>query len=158
MLYMLRVRFGPLKASTILFLTALSFVVGFLLVDAISASAADVVPVPDAPAVSAVNLYVVALGFVSPIVGYLLNYALPTTSAQMKGIVQGAIAAGVGVLVGAASGADLGLNDVTLLNAATAVLVSVGAHLAYKSGDVNGFFGGGKNKQNGDKLFQKTPG
>lgn len=151
---MLRIRFGPLRAASILFLTAALFSLVFVAM----AGAADVVPVPDAPAVAAVNLYVVALGFVSPLIGYLINFVLPTTTAQVKGVIQGAVAAGVGVLVGAVSGADFGLNDVTLLNAATAILVSVGAHLAYRSSDLNGFFGGGKNRQAGDVLFQKTPG
>jgi hypothetical protein len=135
----------------------------YLVAGACPALAQDVVPgqgdavaVPDGPALSAINLYVAALGYLTPLVVYLLNYFLPQTSEVVKGLVQGASAALVGVLIGAVQGSDLGLNGETLANAAVAIGFSVVGHYSYKAGNLNTFLGGGLNRQAGDKLFVKT--
>lgn len=116
------------------------------------------VPVPEGPATSFVNLYLLGLGAVMPLVGYLLNHYAPWASEQVKGIAQGALAAGVAVLYQAVTPGDLGLNDQTLLACATAVFGSIVGHLGWSAGRINVALGGGRNSDgqpSTDRLLVK---
>ena len=116
------------------------------------------VPVPDGPASAWANLYLLCLGAATPLVGYVLNHYAPWASEQVKGVVQGALAAGVAVLYQAVTPGDLGLNDQTLLACVTAVVGSIVGHLGWTFGRVNVALGGGRNSDGSpsqDKLLVK---
>lgn len=106
----------------------------------------DAAPVSDGPATNAVNLYLVVLGGLTPLIGYVLNHYAPWVSEQVKGLVQAALAAGVAVLYQAVSGSDLGLNDETLLAALTAMISALLAHVGWARAQINTALGGGTNR------------
>lgn len=104
-------------------------------------------PVSDGPATNAVNLYLVVLGGLVPLAGYMINHFGPQTTEQVKGIVQAVLAAGVAVLYQAVSGSDLGLNDETLLAAVTAMVSALLGHVGWRTAGINTSLGGGTNHQ-----------
>lgn len=105
----------------------------------------DSVPISDGPATNAVNVYLLVLGGLVPLAGYVLNHFAPWATEQVKGLVQAALAAGVGVLYQAVSGSDLGLNDETLLAAVTAMLSALVGHVGWRAAGINTALGGGSN-------------
>jgi len=105
----------------------------------------DPVPVSDGPATNAVNLYLVVLGGLVPLVGYVLNHHAPWVSEQAKGLVHAALAAGVAVLYQAVSGSDLGLNDETLLAMVTAMVSALLGHVGWKTATISTALGAGTN-------------
>lgn len=112
----------------------------------IVAGLGDAAPVSDGPATNAVNLYLVVLGGLSPLAGYVLNHYAPWATEPVKGIVQAVLAAGGAVLFQAVSGSDLGLNDPTLLAALTAMISALLAHVGWKAAAINVALGGGSNR------------
>jgi hypothetical protein len=146
-MYLLYLRFGWKKASAIAFL-----VLGLLLMPTVATAFAQNVPgpgtpvsVPDGPATQFVPLYLVVLGAVTPLAGYLINHFGPQTSEQVKGIVQGVLAAGVAVLYQAVTPGNLGLNTQTLLAVLTTMVSSLVGHYGWKTAGINTTLGGGFN-------------
>jgi hypothetical protein len=93
-------------------------------------------PVTDGPSTNAVNLYLVLLGGLTPLVGYVLNRFLSIPE-EVKGLIHAGLAAFVGVLYTAASGGDFGLNDETLLAALTAMFAALFGHVGWKTAEIN---------------------
>lgn len=118
--------------------------------------AGDPVPVTDGPSTSAVNLVLVVLGGLTPLLGYLLNWALPQTTEQVKGLVQAVLAAGVAVVYTSIQSNGLELDTELLLSVLTAMASALFAHLGFKTAGWNTFLGGGLNRQAGDRLFQRA--
>lgn len=105
----------------------------------------DPTPVSDGPATNSVNLYLLVLGALVPLVGYVLNHHAPWATEPVKGLVHAGLAAAVGVLYQAVSGSDLGLNDDTLLAVITAVVAAVLGHIGWRAANINLALGGGTN-------------
>lgn len=97
------------------------------------------------PVVTGNNLGLVALSLVAPIVGYLLNHYAKWASEQAKGIVQAVLAAGAGVLYQLLGSGDAGFNKQTAVAVLTAMGLALAAHIGYKAGGLNTFFGAGTN-------------
>jgi hypothetical protein len=121
--------------------------------------AGDPVPIPDGSAANAASVVLLVIGIASRAVGYLVNFVMPQTSEQVKQVVQLVLAAGLAALytvIQSSDGLDVIFTSQTLWSVLTAMLASVGAHVAFKQGNLNTFLGGGLNRQAGDKLFVKT--
>jgi hypothetical protein len=114
------------------------------LVVPLAAFATDVAPQPEGPVVTGVNIWLVLLGGVSPLVGYVFNHYLPHTNVQLKGVVQTVIAAGVAVFYTAVS-SGAGIDNKTLVAVVTAMGAALLAHFGYRASAINVLFGGGTN-------------
>lgn len=122
---------------------ALALILTLSLVFAATALAQDPIvgdgtaaPVTEGPSTNAVNLYLVLLGGLTPLVGYVLNRFLSVPE-EVKGLIHAGLAAFVGVLYTAASGSDLGLNDETLLAALTAMFAALFGHVGWRTAEIN---------------------
>jgi hypothetical protein len=144
-----RIDIRPLRFLFILI--ALAMLAVFLALPA-AAALADVLPgpgttapQPDGPVVTGVNIWLLVLGYVSPLVAYLLNHFAPWVTVQIKGIVIGAVAAAVALVYQLVSAGNFGWNYQTLVAVVETVLASIAGHASFKASGINVAFGAGSN-------------
>lgn len=93
------------------------------------------------------QIWVLLIGSLVPLVGYLLNTYAPWLDEKVKGIVQVVLAAAVGALYVALDTKVFGLNGATAQLVLTAVVGSLSAHhLLWKPAAISAALGGGQNK------------
>lgn len=93
------------------------------------------------------QLVVMALGFVSPLVGYILNHVGPWVDEKVKGVVQVLVAAVVAGLYTALNTSVFGWNDTTLQLVGSAVFAALMAHhWLWKPSGISTALGAGSNK------------
>lgn len=96
----------------------------------------------------ATQLAVLAIGLLTPLVGYVLNYLGPWVDERVKGVVQVLVAAIAAGLYQALDAGHLGFNNTTLQLVITAVLAALAAHhWLWKPSGISTTLGGGRNKQ-----------
>lgn len=103
-------------------------------------------PQPDGPVVDGANIWLVLIGFLTPLVTYVINHYAPWMSTQIKGLVQGVVAALAACLYQLLSDGSFGWNEQTLVAIVTVVGSSILAHYGYAAGGLNRALGGGSNR------------
>lgn len=86
-------------------------------------------------------LWSLAAGFLSPLVGYIINKLGPQTTEHAKLIVQTVVAAVAGGIAQAVTAGGVGFNDTTLQYVLFAILTAGVGHQWWKAGGVNVLLG-----------------
>lgn len=97
--------------------------------------------------VSQDQLWVLVIGSIVPLVGYVLNYLGPWVDEKIKAVVQVLVAAVAAALYTALETNVLGLNSQTLQLVVTAIVAALAAHhWLWKPSTISTELGGGRNK------------
>jgi hypothetical protein len=113
------------------------------------AGAADVAPTPQPSlALPAIQAVAVLIGFLSPLVTYVLNHYAPWADEKIKAVVQVVVAAVAAGLYQAIEVGSIGFNSVTLQLVSTAVFAALLTHkILWLPSGISAKLGGGTNIQ-----------
>lgn len=94
------------------------------------------------------QLIVLAIGLLTPVVGYVVNYYAPWCDEKVKGIIQVVVAAVAAGLYQSLEAGNFGANNETLQLVITAIIAALSAHkLFWKPSGISTTLGGGSNIQ-----------